>query len=675
MCVKCNEERLSSPNRGAASLRRRRQRSSRPASGERARPRRPRKRGPSGCGGALLVIILLVICGGTALAVFLLSDETRRIEMTNWLSAQLGPSPTPAPVIVYVADTPTPTVTPTPPAPTTVALKPLSSPTPEATLSPTTEPTSTATPSPTPVLHEYSIEDVDVKLVSTTGGTATADLSVMVRNVAAGAGRPPIQLLMSTDGGKPELVTIISGLAAGEAETFVFSREFSPGRYTVTLIAGDARSEVSIDVAPATVALVVPTPTPTATHTPVPIATPAPTATPMHEPTSTPHPTPAAIVRQASPTPTPTVWSVVSDSDVAPYLRHLEYKQYMLELINEERTRAGLGTVILGDNDAAQLHAEASLEHCFSSHWGVDGLKPYMRYSLAGGYQSNGENWHAQNSGYESNGRVWSSIQYCLTKDAGGYPPTVIDIKDSVRKAMEGWMDSPGHRRNILNQWHKKVNVGLAWDGYNFAAVQHFEGDYVEYSVVPTITGDILTLTGKVHNGALFDQPDDLGVQIFYDIPPYTLTRGQLYLTECYDSGQLVAALRRQLTGLSYWTTNTFTVSSSQCVDPYITPSDIPGPKSLEEARMFRKATAEVKQSLSLTTTTVPWIDAQRWHVNGGQFTVSADLSTVISAYGSGVYTVVLWSKLGGEKAVVSEYSIFHGVTPPDTYSVGVGDG
>ena len=61
----------------------------------------------------------------------------------------------------------------------------------------------------------------------------------------------------------------------------------------------------------------------------------------------------------------------------------------MLELINDERVSAGLNPVVLGDNAAAQLHAEASLENCFSSHWGIDGLKPYMRYSLAGGYQSN----------------------------------------------------------------------------------------------------------------------------------------------------------------------------------------------------------------------------------------------------------------------------------------------
>ncbi len=35
-------------------------------------------------------------------------------------------------------------------------------------------------------------------------------------------------------------------------------------------------------------------------------------------------------------------------------------KRYMLEVINEERRKAGVPEVTLGDNRAAQLHAEAA---------------------------------------------------------------------------------------------------------------------------------------------------------------------------------------------------------------------------------------------------------------------------------------------------------------------------
>ena len=94
-----------------------------------------------------------------------------------------------------------------------------------------------------------------------------------------------------------------------------------------------------------------------------------------------------------TPTPTMPPTNVPSPTSIpVPHLRHLAEKHYMLELINQERDRLALPLLELGTNNAVQLHAESALEHCFSSHWGVDGLKPYMRYSLAGGYQSNGEN-------------------------------------------------------------------------------------------------------------------------------------------------------------------------------------------------------------------------------------------------------------------------------------------
>ena len=113
----------------------------------------------------------------------------------------------------------------------------------------------------------------------------------------------------------------------------------------------------------------------------------------------------------------------------------------MLELINSERTKAGVPPVTLGNNIAAQLHAESSLANCFSGHWGADGLKPYMRYSLAGGYQTNGENG--------------SGSDYCIS--ASDRYRALGNIKAEIREMMEGWMNSPGHRRNILGKWHRKV--------------------------------------------------------------------------------------------------------------------------------------------------------------------------------------------------------------------------
>ncbi len=331
----------------------------------------------------------------------------------------------------------------------------------------------------------------------------------------------------------------------------------------------------------------------------------------------------------------------------------------MLELINTERMQAGLNPVVLGDNVAAQLHAEASLEGCFSSHWGLDGLKPYMRYSLAGGYQSNAEN------GLGSD--------YCI-KASDRYRP-IFNVDQEIREAMEGWMDSPGHRDNILRPWHKKVNIGLARDPYNFYAYQHFEGDYVEYERLPNIENGVLSMSGTVKNGVTFEEDRDLGVQIYYDPPPHALARGQVARTYCYDSGLLIAALRAPLTGNWFYTEDEFAKSYSPCPDPYDVPQDAPAPSSHDEAHDFWQAAYDTSQAREEQSITVPWITALEWTARGESFSVTADLGNLLAKQGKGVYSLIVWGSIGSERIVISEYSIFHDVAPIDTYSVDNSEG
>ena len=387
------------------------------------------------------------------------------------------------------------------------------------------------------------------------------------------------------------------------------------------------------------------------TSTSTPTLTSPPAATSSKTPTPAPAPTPTI-----TPTPTlaPTATSTLVPTPLPPpQLRHLAEKEYMLTLINEERTKAGLSPVVLGDNIAAQLHAESSLENCTSSHWGVDGLKPYMRYSLAGGYQSNGENGHG--------------LDYCITgKD---FVAAIASLEREIRDAIAGWMTSPGHRRNILDKWHKKVNIGLAWDRYNFMAYQHFEGDYVEYENLPAFDRGILSFEGKTRNGIRFGSKIELGVQVFYDQLPHSLTRGQVSRTYCYSSGREVASLREPLTDGSYWTTNQFTKTYDPCPDPYDMPADAPGPSSAREAHRFWQRAYQASSALPPRMVTVPWVTAMEWRAAGDSFSVKADLNDVIEEHGAGVYTILVWGKSGGEDVVISEYSIFHGITPADTYS------
>ena len=156
------------------------------------------------------------------------------------------------------------------------------------------------------------------------------------------------------------------------------------------------------------------------------------TATPI--PTPTPLPTVAVptLPTVAVPTPAPTPRSTTAASPAA---KHIEEKNYMLQIINAERKKAGVGTVVLGDNIAAQVHAEAALDNCISSHWGVDGLKPYMRYSLADGYQSNAENG--------------IGLNYCI-KASDGYA-AISSIRQEIDEAMDRLLHSGGHRVNLLD--------------------------------------------------------------------------------------------------------------------------------------------------------------------------------------------------------------------------------
>ena len=335
-----------------------------------------------------------------------------------------------------------------------------------------------------------------------------------------------------------------------------------------------------------------------------------------------------------------------------PSERHLELKRFMLELINTARAEADLDPVELGDNDAAQLHAEASLEGCFLSHWGLDGLKPAMRYTLVGGRQSNRENARG--------------LSYCITEDDNHR--AIESLEDEIREAMDGWMASAGHRAAILGRSYTRVNVGIAWDRYNFAAIQQFEGDYVAYEQAPAIENGQLTLGGSTRNGVTYGETSRLTVQVYYDAPPRALTQGQLARTHCSDRGLLVAALRSPLPpGWSY-RTEEFTRTYSPCPHPATIDAGAAPPASPDDANAILREAREGSRERQEQSITVPWITASEWTADGESFSVTADLGGVLAEHGPGVYTLVLWGDIGGERAPISHYAIFHELEPPEGY-------
>ncbi|MGY5125748.1 CAP domain-containing protein [Streptomyces nigrescens] len=105
----------------------------------------------------------------------------------------------------------------------------------------------------------------------------------------------------------------------------------------------------------------------------------------------------------------------------------------VVELVNDERRKAGCSplTVNAKLTKAAQDHSKDMADHQNMSHTGSDGSSPEDRITRAG------YNW----SSYGEN------VAY-------GY--------STPESVMEGWMTSPGHKRNILDCSFKEIGVGHA---------------------------------------------------------------------------------------------------------------------------------------------------------------------------------------------------------------------
>ncbi|MFE2151114.1 CAP domain-containing protein [Streptomyces lavendulae] len=108
----------------------------------------------------------------------------------------------------------------------------------------------------------------------------------------------------------------------------------------------------------------------------------------------------------------------------------------VVALVNKERAAVGCPAVTVNAQltKAAQDHSADMAAHATMSHTGSDGSDPGQRITAAQYmWKTYGEN-----------------VAY-------GYP--------TAAKVMEGWMNSPGHKRNILDCSFKEIGVGLAQPG------------------------------------------------------------------------------------------------------------------------------------------------------------------------------------------------------------------
>lgn len=121
-------------------------------------------------------------------------------------------------------------------------------------------------------------------------------------------------------------------------------------------------------------------------------------------------------------------------------------KAELLRLHNEARAEHGVPALCTHPQlgVAAQGHAEDMLERGFYEHVTPEGIDPGARISRAGyPFATYGEN----------NNMVWG--------DFAGEPG-----RRELAEAVEGWMESPGHRENFLDPAFREVGFGVATGRY-----------------------------------------------------------------------------------------------------------------------------------------------------------------------------------------------------------------
>jgi len=119
----------------------------------------------------------------------------------------------------------------------------------------------------------------------------------------------------------------------------------------------------------------------------------------------------------------------------------------MLNRVNQERTERGLTALCLNEklNKAAENHNNDMFNKGIFSHTGSDGSNPADRIEKAG------YNW-------------------------GSYGENVAQGQTSVDKVMNAWMNSSGHKANILGA--KFEHLGVAWETTKNHWTQVFASDW-----------------------------------------------------------------------------------------------------------------------------------------------------------------------------------------------------
>ena len=181
------------------------------------------------------------------------------------------------------------------------------------------------------------------------------------------------------------------------------------------------------------------------------------------------------------PTPVPTQVPVPTLVPTATPIREELLASLRLQavgLINEARAASGLEMVELVSNDsgvsAAQSHADDMMKHNYLGYWWLNGEKPYMVYAANGGDSYVEEN--AYDIGLTDS--KWNALGCSSPSppEECNVPLPEQAIEQMHAEIMDGAADNGSMRENIVGAGHRKVSIGVAWNGRRVVLVQHFEG-------------------------------------------------------------------------------------------------------------------------------------------------------------------------------------------------------
>lgn len=130
-------------------------------------------------------------------------------------------------------------------------------------------------------------------------------------------------------------------------------------------------------------------------------------------------------------------------SKVKHELNSLQFKTQVIDLTNFERRKMGLKDLRYNAKleKAAQDHTDDMNTHDYFSHTGLSGSKPVDRI---------------RNAGY------LASFEACNCTKSYTVGENIALGQTTPEQVIEDWMESPDHRKNILNEDYDEIGIGIS---------------------------------------------------------------------------------------------------------------------------------------------------------------------------------------------------------------------